>query len=259
MERVVLSDREQLRRYTVWVKSIQTTLSEKPSPQQLQLYREQFTAVHELFLSQTVVKGIIERLRERFDRDNVPLGVRFVLTPSQLQQLHDSRNVNVLTPEYENQYVVVPAHTLERYDALRSHPSQKHKIPWLTICTAYMVQRDGGGFSKTTWDFRGNLPHIPLEQHAYFRRFFTEEQLSQKKKEIEGLGMDHARKYIASQMGIPIDQVEHYIKSRIKTCAGCHCTSANLLKCSGCKSVWYCDAKCQRLHWPIHKADCKKA
>ena len=31
-----------------------------------------------------------------------------------------------------------------------------------------------------------------------------------------------------------------------------------LLQCSRCLGVWYCDASCQRQHWPEHKALCKR-
>ncbi|KAI5989994.1 hypothetical protein EDD15DRAFT_2170926 [Pisolithus albus] len=39
-----------------------------------------------------------------------------------------------------------------------------------------------------------------------------------------------------------------------------HCLSADdgqrLRRCSGCSSYWYCDARCQRSHWPTHKRYC---
>ena len=30
-------------------------------------------------------------------------------------------------------------------------------------------------------------------------------------------------------------------------------------KCAACTTVAYCSATCQKAHWPVHKADCKKA
>ena len=47
-----------------------------------------------------------------------------------------------------------------------------------------------------------------------------------------------------------------------KACAACGVTpppGGRLLACSGCKSVRYCDAKCQKAHWKAHKAACKAA
>ena len=31
-----------------------------------------------------------------------------------------------------------------------------------------------------------------------------------------------------------------------------------LLKCGGCKSIWYCDVKCQKKDWKRHKSTCRK-
>lgn len=40
-----------------------------------------------------------------------------------------------------------------------------------------------------------------------------------------------------------------------------HCNGCYLLKpvqrCSGCKGVYYCGAKCQQADWPAHKTECK--
>lgn len=35
------------------------------------------------------------------------------------------------------------------------------------------------------------------------------------------------------------------------------CRNAATLRCSRCKSVWYCSKACQMKHWPVHKAHCK--
>ena len=40
-----------------------------------------------------------------------------------------------------------------------------------------------------------------------------------------------------------------------------YCNQVNeqtMWKCSVCKKVKYCDAKCQKEHWRFHKQDCKK-
>jgi hypothetical protein len=49
-------------------------------------------------------------------------------------------------------------------------------------------------------------------------------------------------------------------------CAACGATAAvgvggrtaDLLRCDRCRSAFYCGVRCQRVHWPEHKADCKK-
>ena len=42
----------------------------------------------------------------------------------------------------------------------------------------------------------------------------------------------------------------------IHTCESCYCLAANLLRCSQCKSVWYCDRDCQARHWKTHRPWC---
>jgi len=40
-------------------------------------------------------------------------------------------------------------------------------------------------------------------------------------------------------------------------CSGCqNKKSTNLLKCSGCSLAYYCNSKCQKSHWKIHKKSC---
>jgi radical SAM protein with 4Fe4S-binding SPASM domain len=35
-------------------------------------------------------------------------------------------------------------------------------------------------------------------------------------------------------------------------------STTKLRQCSACKKVYYCSAECQKAHWKVHKADCKK-
>ena len=45
----------------------------------------------------------------------------------------------------------------------------------------------------------------------------------------------------------------------IQRCSYCHSTTGKLLRCGGCKILFYCNTECQRKHWKlIHKANCKK-
>ena len=39
----------------------------------------------------------------------------------------------------------------------------------------------------------------------------------------------------------------------------CSCGQPSTLRCSQCKSMYYCSKACQRQHWPAHKASCRKA
>eukprot|EP00607_Mallomonas_marina_P005400 CAMPEP_0182439850 /NCGR_PEP_ID=MMETSP1167-20130531/86693_1 /TAXON_ID=2988 /ORGANISM="Mallomonas Sp, Strain CCMP3275" /LENGTH=182 /DNA_ID=CAMNT_0024633649 /DNA_START=1337 /DNA_END=1885 /DNA_ORIENTATION=- len=41
-------------------------------------------------------------------------------------------------------------------------------------------------------------------------------------------------------------------------CGACGGYGVNLMRCSGCKNVWYCSASCQKKHWTAHKKMCKK-
>ena len=42
-----------------------------------------------------------------------------------------------------------------------------------------------------------------------------------------------------------------------KVCGSCG-QDGLLLKCGGCKSIWYCDVKCQKKDWKRHKSTCRK-
>lgn len=44
--------------------------------------------------------------------------------------------------------------------------------------------------------------------------------------------------------------------AELAVCAFCTVEKANLLKCSRCKSVLYCNKECQKLHWKAHKPCC---
>ena len=44
----------------------------------------------------------------------------------------------------------------------------------------------------------------------------------------------------------------------MNSCAACGKKSEELLCCIRCSSVSYCNRKCQRLHWKVHKKLCKR-
>ena len=41
-----------------------------------------------------------------------------------------------------------------------------------------------------------------------------------------------------------------------KVCSSCALKGSDLQKCAGCKSVWYCNVKCQKKDWKMHKSMC---
>ena len=38
---------------------------------------------------------------------------------------------------------------------------------------------------------------------------------------------------------------QHVVDGKVKMC-----------RCAGCKSVWYCGARCQKVDWKLHRAEC---
>jgi len=50
---------------------------------------------------------------------------------------------------------------------------------------------------------------------------------------------------------------EYLAKKPRRTCASCNLSHYEMKACSRCKSVYYCNRKCQVAHWPVHKTSCK--
>ena len=44
---------------------------------------------------------------------------------------------------------------------------------------------------------------------------------------------------------------------RVCAAPGCGAT-AGLKRCGGCRAVCYCIVECSRVHWPVHKAECRR-
>eukprot|EP00741_Cyanophora_paradoxa_P003256 tig00000691_g3164.t1 len=42
-------------------------------------------------------------------------------------------------------------------------------------------------------------------------------------------------------------------------CSACGRTGTDMRRCGSCRRAQYCDEKCQRAHWPSHKAACREA
>ena len=42
------------------------------------------------------------------------------------------------------------------------------------------------------------------------------------------------------------------------TCDSCGQSSMKTKRCSGCKTTRYCDAACQKSHWPVHRRMCRQ-
>ena len=43
-----------------------------------------------------------------------------------------------------------------------------------------------------------------------------------------------------------------------KKCSNCKNEQTNLLKCSICKTTFYCNKDCQKSDWPNHQQTCRK-
>ena len=54
-----------------------------------------------------------------------------------------------------------------------------------------------------------------------------------------------------------VEDLKNHRKIMSELCASCFIISDTpLLKCEGCRTVHYCDRKCQKAHWKVHKPSC---
>ena len=100
------------------------------------------------------------------------------------------------------------------------------------------VYRSAGGFSFDSKDKE------KVEEHV--------------RKAVE----DQKRRSLLSEDGKPIRASGSGASLTGKRCAHCEVeevagSNLKLMQCGGCKSVWYCSAVCQKVHWPEHKKPCK--
>jgi hypothetical protein len=59
----------------------------------------------------------------------------------------------------------------------------------------------------------------------------------------------------------PTSQTLESAMARIKArahCAALGCRGDALMTCQGCKKARYCGQTCFKVHWKVHKVDCKK-
>jgi hypothetical protein len=57
---------------------------------------------------------------------------------------------------------------------------------------------------------------------------------------------------------VDVDKQEQHHMTTTNCCAECGADGGVSLKtCKSCMDAKYCDATCQRNHWPMHKKDCK--
>jgi hypothetical protein len=59
---------------------------------------------------------------------------------------------------------------------------------------------------------------------------------------------------------VAILELRHLLQNKVKErqCANCGITTYDKLKqCTGCRTIYYCNERCQKTHWPTHKTNCK--
>jgi hypothetical protein len=58
--------------------------------------------------------------------------------------------------------------------------------------------------------------------------------------------------------GQTAEQASGKLSESMCTCAHCNTIGPSFKRCAACKTVYYCNATCQRAHWPAHKQTCCK-
>lgn len=69
----------------------------------------------------------------------------------------------------------------------------------------------------------------------------------------------HLAEWMGDQENLRIrkEVLEGHIKGEEETCNSCQAKAKGMMRCGGCKMMWYCDKECQRKDWKfIHKATC---
>ena len=66
-----------------------------------------------------------------------------------------------------------------------------------------------------------------------------------------------AYKYVTKDIPDSELKIYNFVPTYDKWCLGCPSKNATK-KCSKCKSVYFCDKKCQEKCWKVHKKHCKR-
>jgi hypothetical protein len=61
---------------------------------------------------------------------------------------------------------------------------------------------------------------------------------------------------VSKEYGAPAE-LTAYLEARTH-CTNPGCGGTGLKTCAGCKQARYCGEQCQHVHWPAHRADCKR-
>lgn len=88
-------------------------------------------------------------------------------------------------------------------------------------------------------------------QNSAMRRKF------QRKMKRKAKGRGQAKKTKKRKRFLPDSRKIKKMLSKIGGCNACGCTTKTMMRCSKCKSVYYCSQMCQRDHWNTHKVMCK--
>ncbi|KAI1782525.1 hypothetical protein LXA43DRAFT_905543 [Ganoderma leucocontextum] len=55
-----------------------------------------------------------------------------------------------------------------------------------------------------------------------------------------------------------LESSEKLSQDQLYRCSWCRSPSARPRRCTGCRAAIYCDSVCQKAHWPMHRATCRR-
>jgi ankyrin repeat protein len=116
----------------------------------------------------------------------------------------------------------------------------------------FLVEELGADVNQATQDGCTVLGAASAGKHKSIAAYLIKKGANPQAVDPEyGTAADVSRTFGASASQIA------YLEAKMH-CSNPGCSGAGLKKCTGCKQARYCGQECQLLHWPAHKADCKR-